>query len=111
MGAMQTLVQVVCTRGPSLREAIAKHRRIDKFNLQVTLQKSPGRKHGGAKIHSTEPDRRGALNLEWDANTNILICRVITRGRNRPNLLIGDFVDYLLGRFKRRIEAINIIPR
>jgi hypothetical protein len=108
---MQTLVQVVCTRGPSLREAIVKHRRIDKYKLQVTWQKQPGRTHGWAKIHSTEPVSRGAMNVQWDSNTNILLCRVVTKGRNRPNLIIGDFVDYLLGRFKRRIEAINIIPR
>jgi hypothetical protein len=108
---MQTLVQVVCTRGPSLREQIVKHRRIDRYALRVTWQKQPGRKHGWAKIHSTDPKRRGAMNLVWDADTNILLCRVITKGRNRPNLIIGDFVEYVLGRFKRRIEAINIIPR
>jgi hypothetical protein len=108
---MQTLVQVVCKRGPSLREAIVKHRRIDRWQLRVAWQKQPGRPRGWAKIKSTEPDRPGAMNIEWDANTSILLCRVVTKGGNRPNLIIGDFVDYLLGRFKRRIEAINIIPR
>jgi hypothetical protein len=108
---MQTLVQVVCTRGPSLRELIVKNPRIARYNLSVAWQKQPGRPRGWAKIHSTDPKRRGAMNLVWDANTNILICRVITKGKNRPNLIIGDFVEYLLGRFKRRIEAINILPR
>jgi hypothetical protein len=55
--------------------------------------------------------RRGAVNIEWDADTKVLICRVVTRGRGKPNLIIGDFIDYLLKRFSRRIEAINIIPR
>jgi hypothetical protein len=41
----------------------------------------------------------------------VLLCRVVTRGSGKPNLIIGDFVDYLLRRFARRIEAINIIPR
>jgi hypothetical protein len=108
---MQTLVQVVCTRGPSLREAIVKNPRILRSHLRVVRQKQPGRPRGWAKIVSTEPDRPGAINVEWDANTSILLCRVVTKGGNRPNLVIGDFVDYLLGRFKRRIEAINIIPR
>jgi hypothetical protein len=106
---MQTVVQVVCTRGPSLREAIVKDRRIQRHDLEVAWQKQPGRRHGWAKIHST--GNRGAMNVAWDANTNILVCRVVTKGGNRPNRIIGDFVDYLLGRFKRRIEAINIIPR
>jgi hypothetical protein len=39
------------------------------------------------------------------------LCRVITRGKGRPNLIIGDFVDFLLHHFRRRIRAINIIPR
>jgi hypothetical protein len=51
------------------------------------------------------------VNIEWDADTKVLICRVVTRGRGKPNLIIGDFIDYLLKRFSRRIEAINIIPR
>lgn len=108
---MQTLVQVVCTRGPSLRESIVKHSKIEDYGLQVTLQKQLGRRHGWAKVHSTEPDRHGALNLEWDADTSILLCRVVTRGKGRPNLIVGDFVDYLLARFRKRIEAINVIPR
>jgi len=108
---MQVLVQVVCTKGPSLREAIVNDRRLARFHLSVTRQKRPGRQHGWAKIHSTYPDRYGALNLEWDADTSLLLCRVVTRGAGRPNLIIGDFVDYILRRYSRRIEAINIIPR
>jgi hypothetical protein len=108
---MQTLIQVVCTKGPSLREAITKHGKIGDFGLQVSVQKRQGRSRGWAKVHSTHPDRRGALNLEWDADTSILLCRVVNRGKGRPNLIVGDFVDYLLTRFRRRVEAINVIPR
>lgn len=111
MRHVQTLVQVVCTRGPSLREAIAKQKRMDRYGLQVTLQKRPGRQHGWAKIHSTQPGRRGALNVVWDANTSVLVCRVVTKGKGLPNRIIGDFVAYLLKRFKSRVQAINIIPR
>ena len=108
---MQMLVQVVCTKGPSLREAIGNDRRLEKFGLTLTAHHRPGRPHGWAKVHSIRDDRHGAINIEWDANTNILLCRVVTRGSGRPNLIIGDFVDYLLRRFPRRISAINIIPR
>jgi hypothetical protein len=38
----------------------------------------------------------------------------LTRRNSRSreaNLIIGDFVDFLLRRFPARIQAINIIPR
>jgi len=107
---MQVLVQAVCSVGPSVRDAVAKDARIGKYHLEVIQQKRPGRPHGWTKIRSTKPDRFGAINVEWDADTSVLICRVVTRG-HRPNLIIGDFVDYLLGRHGRRIQALNIIPR
>lgn len=108
---MQVLVQVVCSRGPSLRDAISKDRGLERGNLKVAEQKRSGRPRGWTKVHSTLPDRRGAINIQWDSDTSILLCRVVNRGKARPNLIIGDFVDYLLQRFRRRIQAINIIPR
>lgn len=109
---MQTLVQVLCTRGPSVREAIGAYGRIARYNLQVTKQHRPGRAHGWAKVHSTRKQRRGAMNLEWDPKTSILTGRVVTRGKNRPNRLIADFVDFMLGsRFKGRVKSINIVTR
>lgn len=107
---MQVLVQAICSRGPSVRDAVAKDPKIQTYDLHVTEQKRPGRQHGWTKVRSLLPDRVGAINIEWDADTSVLICRVVTRGQ-RPNLIIGDFVDYLLGRHGRRIQAINIIPR
>lgn len=104
-------------QGRSLREAITSDRRIGRHDLQVLQQKRAGRSHGWAKLKSTLPDRHGAINLEWDANTYVLISRVVTRGKGRPNLIIGDCIDYLLARdylltrHARRIEAINVIPR
>jgi hypothetical protein len=108
---MQLLVQVICTRGKSLRDGIAKDRQLARDNLEVSEQKRPGRQRGWTKVHSSLPDRHGAINIEWDAKTHVLICRVVTRGKGKPNQIVGDFVDYLLRRHRRRIEAINIIPR
>jgi hypothetical protein len=79
--------------------------------LQVSEQKRPSHKHGWTKVHGTLPTRHGAINIEWDADASVLVFRVVTRGRGRPNLIIGDFVDYLLRRHRFRIMAINIIPR
>jgi hypothetical protein len=108
---MQILVQVVCSRGPSLRDAIRTHRRLEQHGLHVTEHQRPGRPHGWSKVHSTHPDRHGAINIEWDADTGILLCRVVTRGSGRPNVIIGDFADFLLKHFRGRVQAINIIPR
>jgi hypothetical protein len=94
-----------------LRDAIARDPRIEKHQLTVVSSKRKSRPHGWAKVRSTAPARHGAVNIEWDADTKVLICRVVTRGRGKPNLIIGDFIDYLLNRFSRRIQAINIIPR
>lgn len=108
---MQVLVQVVCSRGPSLRDAIRTHPKLESHRLRVTEHQRPGRPHGWSKVRSTHTDRHGAINIEWDANTGILLCRVVTRGLGRPNLIIGDFADFLLAHFRRRVQAINIIPR
>ena len=108
---MQILIQTICTRGRSLREAIVNDARLGGHDLSVVEQKRPGRARGWAKLHSTRPDRRGAINLEWDGNTHVLISRVVSRGKGRPNLIVGDYIDYLLARHSRRIQAINVIPR
>lgn len=108
---MQILIQVICRKGPSLREKVVKDARLSRHSLKVTEERRSDRPRGWAKIHSTEPDRRGAINVQWLADTNILLARIVTRSGNKPNLIIGDFVDYLLARHKSRIEAINVIPR
>jgi hypothetical protein len=40
-----------------------------------------------------------------------LLARVITRGQGKPSLIIGDFVHLLMSKYRKRIQAINIIPR
>lgn len=108
---MQTLVQVICTKGTSLRDKISNHSRLEDSCLKVTERKWNARSRGWTKIHSTLPDRDGAINIEWDADICLLVCRVVTKRKGQPNLIIADFVDFLLSNFKTRIEAINIIPR
>ena len=107
---MQTVVRVVCTRGRSLRDAIANDLRFSRHDLEVIQEKKPGRSPGWMKVRSTESDRGGSMNVQWDAATSILTCRVINRGSGRPNLIIGDFVDYLLSRHRRRIKLVTLLP-
>jgi len=107
---MQTVVQVVCTRGRSLRDAIANDARLRKHGLEILQEKKPGRSPGWMKVHSTESHRGGSMNLQWDSANSILTCRVINRGSGRPNLIIGDFVDYLLSKYRRRIKLVTVLP-
>jgi hypothetical protein len=72
----QTLVQVVCSRGKSLRDSIVNDPRLSKSGFSVQKKQKPGRPHGWAKVRSTHRDRQGALNIEWDADTSILVCRI-----------------------------------
>ncbi len=108
---MQTLVQVFCTPGASLREAIADDSRLDRHSFVVSQEHKPGRKPGWLKLRSAQPTRRGAINVVWEGATHLLHCRIITKGGSRPNLIAGDFVEYLLARHRRRVQSILIIPR
>jgi hypothetical protein len=98
-----------CSRGGSLREKIARDNQLQDYMLYVVKEQKPGRSPGWLKIRSTESDRRGAINIQWDAS-GVLRCRVVNRGAGKPNSIVGDFMDYILARHRRRIRAITVIP-
>ena len=108
---MQTLVQVLCSNGVSLRDAVVHHPRLERYQLQVTEQKRPNRSPGWAKIHGLDREIPGAINLHWEDQAGMLICRVVTRGRSDPGIIIGYFVAFLLRHFRRRIQTITVVPR
>ena len=108
-GEMQTVIQVITTGSGSLREKIMTDPQLQRFDLIPTEHQRPGRPHGWAKIHSETA--HGAINLEWHGRSHTLICRVVTKLGNKPNSIIGDFVDYLLARHQSRILAIHIMRR
>jgi hypothetical protein len=100
---MQTVIQVIATGRGSLRSQITRDPQLEKkFGFIKAWSKQPGRPHGWAKIHS-------ARDLHGRSNT--LICRVVTKLGNKPNSIIGDFIDYLLARHQSRILAIHIMRR
>ncbi len=108
---MQTLIQVISSGTESLRDKIVNDGKLEDFHLAVSEQKRQTRSPGWSKIHSTN-DHKGAINIEWDAASKMLSCRVITRNGGQPNAIIGDFMAYLLAsKFKRKIQAIQVIPR
>ena len=107
---MQTLVQVTCSKGRSLRDAIVKDPRLGDYNLAVRRTRKPGRSHGWAELHSVDPNRRGALKIQWNPAASVLFCRVVNRRGGTPEGLLGDFVGYLFGRHTKRIWALNVVP-
>jgi len=107
---MQTVIQVIAKGRESLRHKIMSDPQLEgKFGFIKIWAKQPGRPHGWAKIHSETT--HGAINLEWHGGSRTLICRVVTKLGNKPNSIIGDFVDYLLARHQGRILAIHIMRR
>jgi hypothetical protein len=108
---MQTVIQVVCKKpSNSLRDAIINDKKLGDDEFQVKEAMRPGRSPGWTKITSTATGRQGSINIQWIDSTNMLICRVINKGDGKPNLIVGDFVDYLLRRHGRRLKFIMILP-
>lgn len=107
---MQLVIQVISSQKGSLRNRIVNDSKLEHFGFKVVEKKKVGRAHGWAKLHSLEPNRDGAINVEWSGRAKMLICRVITRGSGKPSGITGDFVVYLLARYRKSILAINIVP-
>ncbi len=107
---MQSVIHVTCYSGGSLREAIINDKRLEKYNLVVLRQKTSGRNPGWAKLHSTDPEVRGAINLEWDPATKTLMARIVTKGKNTPELITGEFITYLMRCQRRKIRSILLLP-
>lgn len=107
---MQTLVQVICTPGRSLRDAIANDPRLAAQDFEILAERKAGRSPGWTKLGSRAEGRRGTINLQWNAAARVLSCRVVNKGAGKPNRIVGDFVDYLLRRHRRRIRLISVLP-
>lgn len=101
---MEIILRIICTRDGSLREKIAADKRLKDFSLTVTKHKMTGRNPGWAKIHSHQ--HPGAININWDKTTNILVCRAVTRGFNKADGILGTFIAYVFARHRKRIKAI-----
>ena len=106
---MQTTIQVICTKGNSLREKIARDGKLKHYDLSVEREKLAGRSPGWLKLRSTDRSRKGAVNVAWDASTHILSCRIINKGAGKPDRIVADLVNYLLSHRRQRIRAITIL--
>src|SRR5262245_44276328 len=104
---MQIQLQAFCRKCRSLRKAITDdltRREHEVLVVQKILDNE--RNPGWSKI--TGHHVPGAINLEWDASTNMLRARAITRKGNRPHLLLAVFLEYLIERHGKKITSINI---
>jgi len=108
---VQTVIHVFCRRGRSLRERIARDRRLTRYHLEVVKAKQPGRSPGWMKLRSTRGSVPGVANVEWDKDLNLLTCRVVTKLGNKPKRIVGDLVAYFLGAHWGRAEAVSIALR
>jgi hypothetical protein len=107
---MQTVIHIFCKAGPSLRDRIAKDdRRLSKFELHVESQKNPTRARGWTKLKSLGA-KDGAINVDWDSDAKVLVCRVVTRGSGDPAPIVGDFVSYLLSHHFARFRMLTLVP-
>jgi hypothetical protein len=108
---VQTVIQVSCVarRGHSLRQRIVNDQVIADYGLYVQTRRIRGRNPGWAKVRSRER-HPGAINIEWDGSTNTLLARVVTRQPYPAAALIGQFINYVLGRYSKQIRAITLLP-
>jgi hypothetical protein len=107
---MQTVLQIACGNGRSLRDVIAGDTRLAEHGLSVVTERKVGRSPGWTKIRSEDGSCPGAINIQWHAESTTLICRVVNRASGRPHSIIGHFIDYLLRRYRNRIKSITIHP-
>jgi hypothetical protein len=104
---MQVQLQAFSRKTESLRKAITDD--LENYSHEVLFVKeklNPERKSGWSKVQGK--NLPGALNIEWDASSHMLLVRAVTRGGNTPHQLLGVFLDYLLERHGERISNINI---
>ena len=102
---MQILIHALCSKGASLREAIANDAQLGRHGLEKLREKQPGRAPGWMKLRSAT-EARGVLNIEWHPQSSMLSARVITRGKGKPSQVVGDFINYLLRRHGGRVRTI-----
>ena len=92
---MQVVISAICTSGTSLRQSIGADEQLSEYQLLVDKKQTLGRDPGWLKLSSADK-RRGAINVVWDSQANILTARVVTRGSTKPSRIVGDFLNYLL---------------
>ena len=99
---------------PSIDEAKASasstFERMARARIRFPSPSSIRRPTRWTKLRSRALGRRGTINIQWNGATKVLSCRVVNKGSGKPNLVIGDFVNYLFQRHRRRIRLVTVLP-
>jgi hypothetical protein len=104
---MQTVIQVLCNGKKSLRDVIVSDKNIEGYQLRLISKKRQNRNPGWTKIKGTK-GQHGGINIEWSGSSQTLTCRVVTKKPNKPNKIVGNFIDYLIARHSRKIVTVLI---
>jgi len=105
---MQTVIQVLCTGGVSLRQTIADDQEgLEQFQLKLGRQRIANGHPGWTEVRG-RGNTWAALKISWDMPTTTLTCRVASRRLARPHPIASKFVDFLLYRYSERIKAVSI---
>jgi len=105
---MQTMIQVFSKEPKSLRTQVVNDPQLGKFGLIVSARRKKGRPKGWAKLCMSGSD--GVINIEWHAASQMLICRVVTKG-GEPHDISGAFIRFLLAQLSEQIASIQIQPQ
>ena len=106
---MQVIIHIMVNpseQEESLRKKIITDLSENGHGLEVGRQKKRGRQKGWADI--TAKDCHGALKISWDNSSKTLTARAITKGGNRPDLLMALFIRYLICERAQEIGTIVI---
>ena len=69
-------------------------------------RQNPQRYRGWAKVIGK--GLPGAINLEWDPKSHMLVVRAIAEKGNTPYQLLGIFLAYLMERHGKKVASINM---
>ena len=108
---MQTLIQIQCkAKTPSLRSAIYNApEELGSCCLKIS-EKRKG-KNKWLSLSSSISEIKGAIKIEWNANTNLLTARIVNRSKVIPSDIIGHFTSFMLWQYGNSIISINIVTQ
>jgi hypothetical protein len=106
---MQVVIHVMSSGPRSLRDAIvsAPHA-LEEDGLSVIHEKRQTRSRGWAKIKCSDSSVGGALNLEWNAATKVLVVRSVIRSKARREVIVARVLSFLFTSFATRVRSVHV---
>lgn len=106
---MQYTLRIITKNTQSLRATINRDERsLARYELVLLQEKSNARDNGWSKLRMA--GESGVINYSWDPASSTLTARCISKKRNNPNLVMAQFIWYLMDRFQKKIHSIILVP-